>query len=94
VVQTFRATVNQPIMEKMVGAGGTVERLTVAGAPAYWIGGEPHGFQYETPSGGAFVPQRLADHTLLVEAGGRLLRVEGRIARARAVAIAESALVE
>jgi hypothetical protein len=94
VVQTFRASVNTPIMQKMVGAGGTVEHLTVAGAPAYWIGGEPHGFQYDTPSGGAFVPQRLADHTLLVERHGLLLRVEGRITRARAVQLAESALVQ
>jgi hypothetical protein len=94
VVQTFRASVDEPILGKMVGAGGTVERLTVAGAPAYWIGGEPHGFQYDTPTGGAFVPQRLADHTLLVESRGRLLRVEGRISRARAIAIARDALVQ
>jgi hypothetical protein len=94
VVQTFRASVDTPILEKMVGAGGRVERLTVAGGPAYWISGEPHGFQYTTPSGGEFVPQRLADHTLLVEYHGLLLRVEGRITRARAVAIARSALVQ
>lgn len=93
LVQTFRASVDQPILKKMSGAG-TVEFLTVAGSPAYWISGEPHGFQIVTPTGGGFVPQRLADHTLLVERGGRILRVEGRLARDRAIEIAESALVE
>jgi hypothetical protein len=94
LVQTFRARIDRIIFEKMVGGRGTVERLTVAGADAYWISGEPHGFVYTTPTGGQFVPQRLADHTLLVERRGRLLRVEGPISRDRAVAIAESALVQ
>jgi hypothetical protein len=94
LVQTFHAAIDTIIFDKMVGGGGKVERLKVAGAPAYWISGEPHGFMYATPSGGAFVPQRLADHTLLVERGGRLLRVEGPLTRAAAVKIAESALIE
>jgi hypothetical protein len=90
LVQTFHATV-QPVIEKLV-AMGDVERLGVAGAPAYWIGGASHGFMYVTPAGGAFVPQRLADHTLLVERGGILLRVEGPLTRARAVRIAAACL--
>jgi hypothetical protein len=64
----------------------------VAGAPAYWISGEPHGFQYTTPDGnGDFVPQRLADHTLLVERDGKLLRIEGPISRDKAIELATSA---
>ncbi len=92
LVQTFRATVDEVILKKMSFAG-SVEFLRVAGAPAYWISGEPHGFQYATPDGsGAFVPQRLADHTLLVERDGRLLRIEGPISRRRAIELAAGAL--
>jgi hypothetical protein len=91
LVQTFRARVDQIILKKM-SASGSVEFLTVGGSPAYWISGEPHGFQYTTPGGnGAFVPQRLADHTLLVERGGKLLRIEGAISKQRAIELATSA---
>jgi hypothetical protein len=93
LVQTFHATVEQPMIEKLVSIGD-VRRLTVAGAPAYWIGGAAHGFMYETPAGGEFEPQRLADHTLLVESHGRLLRVEGPLTLVRAEAIAMSALID
>jgi hypothetical protein len=91
LVQTFRAGVDEMILKKM-SFMGSVEFLRVTGAPAYWISGEPHGFQYVTRDGnGAFVPQRLADHTLLVERGGKLLRIEGPITRARAIELATSA---
>jgi hypothetical protein len=80
-----------PLIQKTVGAGTRVEHLTVAGAPALWLD-HAHGFAYATPGGGGtFEPQRLADRTLLVDHFGVLLRVEGRISRARAVAIAQSA---
>jgi hypothetical protein len=92
LVQTFRASVDEILLKKM-SSSGSVEFLTVGGAPAYWISGEPHGFQYTTRDGsGAFVPQRLADHTLLVERGGKLLRIEGPISRERAIELARSAL--
>jgi hypothetical protein len=87
LVQTFRAQVDPVILKKM---GENTEYLTVGGAPAYWLSGEPHGFQIVTPSGGGFFPQRLADHTLLVQRGDKLLRIEGALTRDEAVAIAES----
>jgi hypothetical protein len=91
LVQTFHARVS-PLIEKLVYVGDA-QRLTVAGAPAYWIGGAAHGFEYLTPTGAGFAPQRLADHTLLVESHGLLLRVEGPLTRARAAWIARNALV-
>jgi hypothetical protein len=92
LVQTFRARVDEIILKKM-SFSGSVEFLTVGGSPAYWISGEPHGFQYTTSDGNAdFVPQRLADHTLLVERGGKLLRIEGPISRDNAIKLAESAI--
>jgi hypothetical protein len=79
-----------PLIQKTV-IGAHAERLTIAGSPALWLP-RAHGFAYATPGGGGFEPQRLADRTLLVARGGVLLRIEGRISRGRAIAIARSAL--
>ncbi len=89
LVQQFPARV-EPFIEKTIGMGARLERLRVDGAPAYWITGA-HGFAYESDGGGRFEDQRLAGNTLLVErADGLLIRVEGELARDRAVAIASS----
>ena len=65
--------------------GATLERVP----DGYWITGA-HGFAYESPSGGTFEPQRVADKTLLIERDGLLTRVEGDISKARALEIANS----
>jgi hypothetical protein len=89
LVQTFKARAT-PFIEKTIHSGAQLERLTVGGAPAYWIAGA-HGFAYSTGSNGAYDDQRLAGNTLLVDrSDGTLLRIEGRLDRARAVEIAES----
>lgn len=89
LVQTFRARAT-PFIEKTIGSGAQLERLTVAGAAAYWIEGA-HGFAYQTDGSGAYDDQRLAGNTLLVDrADGILLRIEGRLSRERAVEIAGS----
>ena len=86
-------SVAEPLIEKTVGAGSRVERLTVGGDPAFFISGADHGFAHIQRGGtGAFEPQRLAGNTLLVErSDGVLLRVEGEVDRDEAVRIAESA---
>ena len=103
LVSELRAAA-EPLIEKTVGSGATVERLTVGGDPAFFISGAEHGFAYalETGSsrpGGAvrelgdavFEPQRLAGPTLLVDrSDGVLLRLEGDLSRDEAVRIAES----
>jgi len=90
LVQTFRARVT-PFIEKTIHSGAQLTRLTVDGAPAYWIEGA-HGFAYTTGQRGAYEDQRLAGNTLLVDrADGVLLRIEGPITRERAVEIARSA---
>jgi hypothetical protein len=72
------------------GGAASLDRLRVGGAPAYFITGA-HGFAYDDGSGARFEDQRLAGNTLLVErADGLVVRVEGDLARERAVAIAES----
>jgi hypothetical protein len=89
LVQTFQAKAT-PFIEKTAAGAGDVQKLTVDGNPAYWLV-NPHGFAFTTGRGTAFEEQRLADRTLLVERrDGLLIRVEGKIARARAVAIASS----
>jgi hypothetical protein len=80
------------VIEKTVGAATRFERLEVGGDPAYFFSGREHGFAY-VPSKGqvSFEDQRLAGNTLLVERrDGVLLRIEGRLSREGAVAIAES----
>lgn len=84
LVQVFRARVT-PFIEKTLGQGATAERVT----GGYWITGA-HGFAYEAGSGFGYERQRLADRTLLIERDGLLIRVEGQIAKARALAIADS----
>ena len=90
LVQQFRARV-EPFIEKTLGEGTRLERLRVDGDPAFFITGA-HGFAYETEDDQVrFEEQRLAGNTLLVErADGLLIRVEGRLARERAVAVARS----
>jgi hypothetical protein len=91
LVTEFRATAS-PVIEKTVGSATRFERLEVGGDPAYFFSGREHGFAY-VPSEGqvSFEDQRLAGNTLLVERrDGVLLRIEGRLSRERAVAIAES----
>jgi len=89
LVQEFPARV-EPFIEKSLGAAARLERLEVDGAPAFFLAGA-HGFAYESERGADFEDQRLAGNTLLVERrDGLLLRIEGDIARERAVAVARS----
>jgi hypothetical protein len=83
----------EPFIEKSVGTGAKVERLTVDGDPAFFLSGAPHGFAYTVPGtdNTDFEEQRLAGNTLLVDrSDGVLLRIEADISRDRAVEIAES----
>ena len=89
LVQRFPARVGE-FIQKTVGAAASLERLRVGGDPAYWIEGA-HGFAYRREGAVDYEDQRIAGNTLLVErAGGELVRVEGDVARDRAIAIADS----
>ena len=84
------ATVGQ-LIQKTIGPETKIQDVTVAGDRGYWITGAPHGVAF-MPAGGdpVFDEQRLAGPTLLVEHGDVLIRVEGRVSRERAIAVAES----
>jgi hypothetical protein len=91
LVTEFRATAS-PVIQKTAGSATRLEQVEVGGAPAYFLSGREHGFAYEPNKGLiSFEDQRLAGNTLLVERrDGVLLRIEGRLSRERAVAIALS----
>lgn len=89
LVQQLEATAT-PLIEKSAGAATTVERLTIDGAPAYFLRGA-HGFALLDRRGAAvYESQRLAGNTLLFDRDGVLVRIEGAISRASAARVARS----
>ena len=89
LVQRFPGRVGE-FIQKTVGAAASLERLRVGGDPAYWIEGA-HGFAYRQQGNVDYEDQRIAGNTLLVERpSGELIRIEGDVARDRAIAIADS----
>jgi hypothetical protein len=89
LVQTFRASASR-FIQKTVGSADAVEEVTVDGHPGYFITGA-HGFAFEVANNEVYYEdQRIAGNTLLVEGDGILLRIEGAIAKDRALEIARS----
>jgi hypothetical protein len=77
--------------EKLVpGNKGGVTLTEINGTDAAWIEGAPHVLFYETGSGGADLPGRLARNTLVWSRGPVTLRVEGDLSREEAERIARS----
>ena len=91
VLTQFRARIDEEFVQKVVGTGTSVERLTVAGGRAIWLSGEPHGFAF-VDERGTFATDAfyLARNTLIWESGALTLRIEGELTRAQAVTIADS----
>jgi hypothetical protein len=88
LVQTYRASA-EPFIQKTVATADAVQRVRVNGQPGYFITGA-HGFAYQRGASVNFEEQRIAGNTLLVEGDGVLLRIEGKLSRDRALAIARS----
>jgi len=90
LVEQFAATTS-PVIQKAAGEGVVLESITVDGEPGYFLSGAPHGFAFVDRTGNAqFEDQRLAGNTLLLERRGLLVRIEGRISKDRAIALARS----
>jgi hypothetical protein len=92
VAQTPRLGIDEPfILKKLASAGTSVEPVTVRGARAYFLSGEPHavllldefGFAVEETA-------RLARDVLVWEEDGRTVRLEGALTKAEALQLAES----
>jgi hypothetical protein len=76
---------------KLIGPDTRLRRLTVAGAPAAWITGTPHGVIYEDRGGTVHTdPPRLSGNVLLFERGRVVVRLEGKLPLARMLEIARS----
>lgn len=91
LVGQFVASLDASLIGKGVGPGTKVENVVVGGAPGIWIEGEAHFFFYRDARGDIHQESlRLAGNTLLWEHGGRLVRLEAQVSRARALEIATS----
>jgi hypothetical protein len=92
IVMAFDGTVaDDEMRQKIVGSGSTLEPVTVAGHPGFWIEGDPHIFFYRTPQG-AFVDdgRRWVGDALLWSDGETTYRIESALGRDATIRIAES----
>jgi hypothetical protein len=81
----FQGSADFDLVQKEVGPATRVERATVNGGRGAWVEG-PHRVRF----GGSSERPRIADATLLWEAGDVTLRLEGRLSKRRALGIARS----
>ena len=87
----LRGDIPQPIIGKGTGPNTRVEQLTLNGAPAFWLEGDPHQVFYRDAAGQVRNETvRLAANVLLWQRGDVTLRLEGKLTRDEAVRIAES----
>lgn len=76
---------------KTLGDGATIDQVTVAGHPGYWIAGTPHVFYFIDAAGKVrYETLRLATNTLLIDEGGTIVRIEGDLTKSQALSIAAS----
>lgn len=89
LITQFRASVDEVFMKKL-SQGTTVEFVTVAGGPGYWLP-ETHELAY-TDRFGTFQQEqrRLAGASLIWQRGDVTFRLEGQVSREQALRIAES----
>lgn len=91
LLNEFRGRVGKNIVEKIAHEGTLVERITVNGAPGYWIGGAPHYFVYIDANGREIDDTyRSVSQTLVWTAGGITFRLETSLGRDDAIRLAES----
>lgn len=87
----FLARPDIDVAVKQVGPGTSVEHLTVAGQPGFWISGEPHALAYLDESGRVVEDRvRLVGDVLLWQRGEVTLRLEGAASREAALDFAQS----
>ena len=89
LVTEARGSVNETFFEKMIGPSATVEFVTAGGHSGYWISGHPHDFLFVGADGQVQDDSlRLATNTLIFDFDGTIVRVEGDMTEAQALAIA------
>jgi hypothetical protein len=91
LTQFPEAEVAETALKKVTGEGTTFEPVSVGGEPGFWISGEPHVIAYLEPDGDVRNEAvRLAGNVLLWESDDVTYRLESRLGKADALAIAES----
>lgn len=91
LVTEARGAIDSEYFGKMIGPGTTIEPVTVGGSSGYWVAGAPHVFVFVDSSGNVRLETlRLATNTLLINVGGTVVRIEGNLTKAQALAIAAS----
>jgi hypothetical protein len=91
LVTEARGSVNTDFFGKILGPGTTLEDVSVAGHPGYWIAGRPSVFFLIDSAGNVRDETlRLATNTLLIDFGGTIVRIEGDLTKAQALQIAAS----
>lgn len=91
ILTEIPATIEEPYLGKVIGTGGTVERVSVGGQPGFWISGAPHELVLVDRNGqGISSTTRLAGSSLLWMHDGQTLRLETGLDRARAIALGTS----
>lgn len=82
-------TLDEQLIQKMIGAGTTLEAVVVGGRSGYWISGSPHEVLYLDPSGEPRLDTtHLAANTLLWTVEGVTFRLESGLDRAEAIDLA------
>jgi hypothetical protein len=91
LVTQFRGGFDTDFIVKEAGPGTRVEKVSVGGAPGFWVEGEPHTLVYVDENGSDFPDSvRLAGNTLLWERSGITFRLEAEISKQQAIGIAAS----
>lgn len=81
----------RPSIGKAAGPATRVEPVRIGGRPGFWLSGAPHELAFLDARGEPRAATlRLAGETLLWEAGGLLLRLEGAASKSAALRIARS----
>lgn len=88
----FRADLDDDfLLAKLPETGTVVERVSVGGAPGFWLEGAPHAVYYVDERGEVIEDTvRLAGNVLVWEQGGVTYRLEADLSREAAIAIARS----
>lgn len=91
LVTEARGAVDTGFFGKMLGPDTTMQELTIAGHHGYWLAGSPHLFFF-IDADGRFRNEtmRLAANTLILDVGGTIVRIEGKLTKAQALEIAAS----
>ena len=91
LVTEFQATGTSTYAQKIVPQKGTVEPVSVAGAPGLWIAGPAHALYYVDRRGGVDEETlRLAAQTLVWQRSGVTYRLEADVSKDEALRIARS----